>query len=157
MARVYLETSYISACVTDRDDNASTYRRQVSTTWWNKQRIKHELFIAQEVLVELSHRNYRHREEAAALIQGIQILPMNEDVRGLAKILVREKVMPGPVVGDAIHVAIATIHAIEYMLTWNVRHLANANKIEHLRTICRRVGYIPPQIVTPDIMWDYEQ
>ena len=46
---------------------------------------------------------------------------------------------------------------MEYVLTWNVRHLADANKLEHLRIICRRVGYLPPQMVTPDILWDYEE
>ncbi len=109
MARVYLETSYVSACVTDRDDTASAYRRQVSTGWWNKQRGKHELFVAEEVLAELSHPDFQRRSDANSLIQGIPLLPTNEDVGGLAKILVREKVMPSPVAGDAIHVAVATV------------------------------------------------
>ena len=117
MARVYLETSYVSAYVTDRDDTASVYRRQVSTTWWKEQRGKHELFVAEEVLAELSHRDFRRRAEAAALIDGVPLLPTDDDVRGLARILVREKVMPGPVAGDAIHVAVATVHGIEYVLT----------------------------------------
>ena len=157
MTRVYLETSYLSACVTDRDDTASAYRRQVSTGWWKEQRGKHELFVAEEVLAELSHPDFRRRGDATALIHGIPLLPANEDVRGLAKILVREKAMPTPVAGDAIHVAVATVHGMEYMLTWNVRHLANASKLEHLQIICRRVGYVPPQIVTPEILWDYEE
>ena len=55
MARVYLETSYVSSCVTDRNDTASAYRRQVSTGWWKEQRDKHTLFVAEEVLAELSH------------------------------------------------------------------------------------------------------
>ena len=53
--------------------------------------------------------------------------------------------------------SVATVHRMEYVLTWNVRHLANANKLEHLRIICRRVGYLPPQMVTPDTLWDYEE
>ena len=61
MARVYLETSFVSACVTDRDDTASAYRRQVSTGWWEVQRAKHELFVAEEVLAELSHPEFPHR------------------------------------------------------------------------------------------------
>lgn len=157
MSRVYLETSFISACVTERNDTTSAYRRQVSTTWWKEQQGKHKLFIAEEVLIELSHPAFRHGADAKALLRGIPLLPVNEDVRGLAKILVSQKVMPGPVAGDAIHVAVATVQGMEYMLTWNVRHLANANKLEHLRIICRRVGYVPPQIVTPDILWDYEE
>lgn len=157
MARVYLETSFVSACVTKRDDAASVYRRQISADWWKDQRAKHELFVSEEVVAELSHPDFRQRDDAAGLIHGVPLLPADEEVRGLAKILVREKVMPGPVAGDAVHVAVATVHRMEYVLTWNVRHLANANKLEHLRTICRRVGYVPPQIVTPDILWDYDE
>ena len=157
MARVYLETSFVSACVTARDDTASAYRRQVSTTWWKEQRVRHELFVSQEVLAELSHPAFLQGSDATSLIHGVAVLPIIEEVRGLARILVREKVMPGPAAGDAIHVAISTVHRMEYVLTWNVRHLANANKLEHLRVICRRVGYISPQIVTPDILWDYDQ
>ena len=64
--------------------------------------------------------------------------------------------MPQSVAGDAIHVAVATVYGMDYMLTWNVRHLANVNKTEHLTVICRRVGYVPPRILTPDLLWEYE-
>ena len=129
----------------------------MSTGWWQEQRDKHTLFVAEEVLVELSHPEFRRRADAAALVHGIPLLPTNQDVRGLARILVREKVMPGPIAGDAVHVAVATVHRMEYVLTWNVRHLANVNKLEHLRVVCRRAGYVPPQIVTPEILWDYQE
>jgi hypothetical protein len=157
MARVYLETSFVSACVTERQDAASVYRRQVSTEWWGTQRDKHAHFLAEEVLAELSSPAFRHRDAALELVRGVRVLPITEDVRGLAHILVREKVMPGPVAGDAVHVAVATVHAMDYVLTWNVRHLANANKLEHLRIVCRRVGCVPPEIVTPDLLWDYDE
>ncbi len=78
MARVYLETTFVSACVTDRADTASAYRRQVSTGWWSEQRVKHGLFVAEEVLAELSHPDFRHRSDATALIRGIPLLPTNE-------------------------------------------------------------------------------
>ena len=157
MARVYLETSLISACVTDRQDAASTYRRDVSIDWWQRQREKHDLFVSEEVVAELSDPGFKHREAAMALLKEVRLLAIDEDVRALARILVREKVMPGPVAGDAVHVAVATVHGVDYVLTWNVRHLANVNKVEHLRGICRRVGYLPPQLVTPDLLWEYEE
>ncbi len=61
MARVYLETSFVSACVTKRDDAASVYRRQISADWWKDQRAKHELFVSEEVVAELSHPDFRRR------------------------------------------------------------------------------------------------
>lgn len=62
--------------------------------------------------------------------------------------------MPGPITGDAAHVAIAAVHNIDYLLTWNVRHLANPTKLAHLGTICLRVVILPPQIVTPELLWE---
>src|SRR5207248_7968387 len=90
----------------------------------------------------------------ANLVSGVSLLPIDDEVRGLARILIQERVMPGPLAGDAIHVAVACWHAIDYLLSWNVRHLANPNKLVHLRTVCLRAGYLPPRIVTPDFLWE---
>lgn len=151
---VYLETSYVSACVTDRTDPASIYRRDTSRQWWETQAHRYEVFISAEVVAELSHPEYRCRGDAMDFVRDLPLWPINDDVRGLATLLVREKVMPAPVAGDAVHVAIATVHGAEYILSWNVRHLANPSKTRHLRTICLRVGLVPPQIVTPDMLWE---
>ena len=156
MAQVYIETSFISACVTNRTDPASTYRRQVSREWWEMQAGSYTLFTSAEVLAELSHAQYPLSQQALAWTHNIPLLPITDEVRGLAHILVREKVIPGPVAGDAIHLAVASVHSMNYLLTWNVRHLANPNKLEHLQVVCRRVGLIPPQIVTPDFLWELD-
>jgi predicted nucleic acid-binding protein len=114
------------------------------------------VFVSAEVFAELSHPAHRGREEALRLIAAVPRLAIGGEVRGLARLLVREKVMPGPITGDALHVATATVHGIEYLLSWNVRHLANPNKLEHLRQVCRRVGLMPPLIVTPELLWESE-
>lgn len=154
MPSVYLETSIISAIVTTRTDHASQYRREVSFEWWNTQAARHQLFISLEVIAELSHHAFRRSAEALELVKEVPIVPIDDEVRGLALILVREKVMPSPVAGDAVHVALACVHGLEYMLSWNVRHLANPNKLQHLQGICLRTGRIPPRIVTPDLLWE---
>jgi hypothetical protein len=87
------------------------------------------------------------------LIAEVPALDINDDAVGVAEIFVHEKVMPGPVAGDAIHIAVATVHGMDYVLSWNVRHLANPNKVEHLRIVSRRLGLVPPAIVTPDMLW----
>lgn len=157
MARVYLETSFLSACVSDRTDPKSIVRRDESRRWWVQQRRLHDLFVSAEVMRELSAPTYPHRDEALALMAETGVLNVDKGAEGLAKILVREKVMPGPEgSGDALHVAVATVHQIDVVLSWNVRHLANRNKVAHLREVCRRVGYVPPEIVTPDAFWDLE-
>jgi len=87
------------------------------------------------------------------MLENLNILDPNNEVRDLARLLVQEHVMPGPATrGDAIHVATAVIHRMDYILTWNIKHLANHNKRRHMSMICMRIGYVAPMIVTPDFL-----
>jgi len=152
MARVYLETSFFSACVSTRTTTRSLYWREVSNEWWTVEAPRHELAISGEVIAELSEPRFPQREQAMAMLRGLPVLDISDEVLGLAEVLVREKVMPGPVAGDALHVAVAAWHGVEYVLTWNVKHMANPNKRTHLTAVCLRLGLVPPQIVTPDLI-----
>lgn len=154
MADVYLETSFVSACVSTRTDAGSVYRRDVSLRWWETQRGDHALFVSAEVLAELSHARYPRRREAQDRVRDVPLLEVTDEVIGLASLFVREQVMPGPARGDAVHIAVACFHAMDYLLTWNTHHLANPNKLTHLRVICLRAGLTLPQIVTPDLLWE---
>jgi hypothetical protein len=72
----------------------------------------------------------------------------------VASVFVRERLFPVPAVGDALHVAVYAVHDVEYLLSWNVRHMANPNKTTQLQVICRRLGLVPPKILTPDLLWE---
>jgi hypothetical protein len=110
------------------------------------QRNVHELSLSAEVLRELSDPAFVNRDIALAMTAGLNLLPLDADVVGFAKILVREHVMPGPESsGDSLHVALATVHSMQCLLTWNVKHLANLNKVRHLQEVGRRVGYARPR------------
>ncbi len=102
---------------------------------------------------ELSAPGYRQRAEALDLTRTVQIAEIDDRVRALATLFVAEKVMPAPAAGDAIHVAVACVHGIQFLLSWNVRHLVNPNKLTHLRSVCNGAGVLPPRIVTPDLLW----
>jgi len=154
MAAVYLDTSFVSACVTDRSDPKSIYRRDTSLEWMRAFAPHHDLYISAEVIGELSEPGHRQADAALKMIEPVPILPMTPLVRGFAHALVRERVMPGPVRGDAIHVAIATLYGLDVLLSWNVRHLANPNKLRHLQVISTRLGFVPPTIVTPELFWE---
>lgn len=87
------------------------------------------------------------------MLRGLNALEITDDVIEFGEVLVRDRVMPAPAVaGDALHVAAATVHRMDYMLTWNVKHLANPNKRTHFAVVCARVGLIPPLLVTPDML-----
>ncbi len=152
--KVYLETSFVSACVTTRLDASSVHRRRESREWWESERHKHELVVSDEVLIELGNPDYPSRSDALELIRDVPVLAISDEALGLARIFIDEQVMPQPLGGDAVHVAIATLARAEYILSWNVRHLANPNKRLHLAKICMRLGLTPPAIVTPESLWE---
>lgn len=154
MARVYLETSFISACVTDRTDAASVYRNDMSQEWWDTSRDRHEVFVSAATVAELNHSAHENGQAAVELIQELRWLPMTDEVRGLAHLLVQEDILPGPAVGDAVHVALTAAHRIDYLLTWDIRHLANPHVLTRLRHICLRLGLTPPDIITSESLWE---
>lgn len=87
------------------------------------------------------------------MLRGLPLLALTREVEEFAKILVTDRVMPAPSnSGDALHVAAATIHRMDYILTWNVKHLANPNKRIHFGIICMRLGLVAPILVTPDLL-----
>jgi hypothetical protein len=155
MASVYLETSFFSECVTIRTGAIDLGRRATSLDWWHKYAHSFQIFISPEVLAELSSPDFPEpvREPALNMLAGLRALELNEDVAVFAEHLVRERVMPAPArQGDAIHLAAAAIHRMDYLLTWNQRHLANPNKRIHFSVICARLNLAAPQIVTPDLL-----
>jgi hypothetical protein len=153
MSKVYLETSFFSACVSTRTSEQAVGWRASSILWWRNEGPKHELFISSEVIDELSSRSFPNRDKALKMIRGLNLLTITAQVVDLAELLVRERIMPAPAIsGDAIHVAVAAIYQMNYLLSWNVKHLANENKRTHLGVICMRLGLVPPLIYTPDML-----
>lgn len=153
MAKVYVETSFFSVCVTTRSNPLDIGRREASNRWWAEQAGNFDLFISAEVARELDAPGFVQRERGLAMLDGLTALALTSTVYGFADVLVRERVMPGPAVaGDAVHVAAAAVHRMDYILTWNIRHLANPNKRTHLAVVCMRAGLMAPQLVTPDLL-----
>ncbi len=99
------------------------------------QRAMHDAFVSAEVERELDNSGFRNREPALDLARSFPALAITAELAGLAIIRVRERVMPAPALGDALHVAVAAVHQVEDLVSWNVRHLANQNKRQHLMPI----------------------
>ena len=140
----------------DPDGGQSTWAAvATSLNWWRTYARSFDLYISDEVIRELSDPDFpaQVRAPALAMLDGLSALDLNAEVVALAGVLAGERVMPSPAVeGDALHVAAATIHRMDYLLTWNQKHLANPNKRTHLAVICARLNLPAPQIVTPDLL-----
>ncbi len=150
---VYVETTVFSAFVSEREDVASLYRRDTTRQWWAMQAQLYELRTSEAVLSELRAGNYPRQQEAVELAESLVSIEIADEALSVAELYVRHHLMPEPTTGDALHLAVASLSEVDFLLTWNIRHLANPNKLEHLEVINRRLGLLTPLIVTPESLW----
>jgi predicted nucleic acid-binding protein len=148
--RVYIETSVISylAARPSRNILAAAWQ-QVTLDWWEKKRPQFDLFMSELVLNEVKRGDPDAVQKRIEKLQGIPDLEITNEVVALAKKLVDESALPREAMDDAIHIAIAAFHGMDYLLTWNYRHLDNAEKKPLIRSICAIAGYRCPEISTP--------
>ena len=108
-----------------------------------------ELVTSVAVLDELERGDFPARKDCLRLLEDLDLLPVNEAVAEIVETYIDRKVMPQNPVGDALHLAIASYHRCDFLLTWNCRHLANANKFGHIRRVNGVLGLFVPLLVTP--------
>ena len=147
---VYIETSipsYLTARPS-RDVRAAAWQ-QITTEWWDAARQDYEIFTSELTMIEAAAGNPDAAERRFAVLREIPELKIDEEVQELAELLISEGGIPTSAEADALHVAVATVHRIDYLLTWNYRHIDNAAKKPIIRSICIGAGYPYPEICTP--------
>ncbi|MHC4799921.1 MAG: type II toxin-antitoxin system VapC family toxin, partial [Planctomycetota bacterium] len=123
--------------------------QQLTQDWWEKQGSRFELFISTLVMAEAGEGDPDAVKRRVEMMQGIPDLEVTDDVVALAKKLIDEGALPREALDDAMHVALATVHGVDYLLTWNCRHIDNAERKPLIRSVCAVAGYICPEICTP--------
>ncbi|MCK4342192.1 MAG: type II toxin-antitoxin system VapC family toxin [Phycisphaerae bacterium] len=149
---VYIETTIPGAYFDERDDVVSRFQRHQTQLWWRVYRQQYELYTSEAVLAELRQGSFPRQDAAVRLLEGVPVLPVDEEIGGVARAYVEHLVMPRGHMGDSFHLAFACIHAMDYLLTWNCRHLANPRKVAHIAEINRRLGLLTPTILTPQML-----
>ena len=147
--RVYIETSIPSFYYETRVEPEMVARRNWTRDWWDHHARKYELVTSEAVFEELNEGNYSIKDQALALIKDLPVLAVDKSVIEMVNVYIANKVMPKNPRGDALHLALATQHKCDFLLTWNCNHLANANKIVHLSSVNALLGYLTPQLTTP--------
>ena len=147
---VYIETSVVSY-LTARPSNdiRAAACQSITTDWWDNRREDFDLYVSEFVVVEASRGNEEAAARRLSVIDGIAELRVAEDARILAKALVEDGSLPLKAEIDAFHVAVAATNGINYLLTWNCTHIANAVMRPRIEAVCRRHGFEPPIICTP--------
>lgn len=148
--KVYLETSVISYLTALPSNDLRAMANQNSTQeWWQTQRNRFELLISEFVIAEASMGNPEAAQRRLAAVVNLAELEANESVRTLGKALIQQHALPAKAEIDAYHVAIAAVHGVNFLLTWNCTHIANAATRPKIEATCRRLGFEPPIICTP--------
>ena len=145
--KVYLDSTIPSYYFDDRESLSSFIA--ITRKWWSEMSASYDLFVSDAVLQELNAANYPRKEEIVRFAAKIPLLPSAQDLDHIVEFYVDNYIMPKSLVGDALHLAYASYYDIQYLLTWNCNHLANANKKRHIRVINGRLGLPTPEIVTP--------
>lgn len=149
MEKVYIETTIPSLYFDQRKDAKTVARREWTRTWWDNYSRNYDLVTGAPVLEELSRGDHPLKNEKLRLLRDLAILRITEAVTQAVEVYVERHVMPRDPAGDAAHLALASFYKCDYLLTWNCAHLANANKIGHIRRVNALLGLVVPQLVTP--------
>ncbi len=150
MAKIYIETSIVSYLTARPSNNLIAAAWQKETIdWWEKQKDRFELYISEVVIEEASRGDESAASKRLVALEDIEVLELNNASIELSKALISEGGIPKKALDDALHVAIASIHKMDFLLTWNCRHIDNAEMKPKIRHIIEQHDYHCPEIATP--------
>ena len=151
MESVYLETTFISYLIAHPSrDLLVAAHQQTTHDWWTDRRHHFECYVSQVVIDEASAGDAEEAKQRMDMISAFPVLEVTEEAECLTSALLASKAIPLRAVRDAAHIAVAAVHDVDYLLTWNCRHLANAQIIRRVSVVCNREGYNMPVICTPE-------
>ncbi len=149
MRSVYIETSIPSFYFETRDTDQAKLWREHTRRWWAVSAPGFRLVTSSFVLRELHEAPEKKRTEGLALLRDVDLLDEPPELADTIEFYLQHRLMPDDAVGDAAHLAITSLSGIDFLLTWNLKHLANANKFRHLAVLNGRLGLPVPVITTP--------
>ena len=145
---LYLETSVIGAYL----DNGDAFRRDLTIRWFEHELPEYKAYSSILVRRELERLAEPHRTGYLKIISGLESLELAEEVAILADGYISRGIFHRKFMADAVHVALASFHKIDYLVTWNFGHIANVRKQARLRLFNTSAGFFSPVIVTPEFL-----
>jgi predicted nucleic acid-binding protein len=149
--RVYIETTVVSYLTARPNrDVVIAGHQQITHEWWDTRRTSYELCISQLVRKEAGAGNTQAAQERLEVLKTMTLLETADQALALAKELIQAGALPAKAADDALHIAVAAMNGIPYLLTWNCRHLANATMRPLIEEVCEAKGVKAPIICTPE-------
>ena len=156
--RLYLETtipSYLTAW-TSRDPEIAA-DQQTTKDWWQNRRQEFEVYISEFVWKECSGGDSAAAKERLTVLEGVPLLDELPEIDELAAAFMSSGALPERAATDALHIAFGAVHEMDYLLTWNCKHIANGEIIKVVRQICHMRGFSFPDILTPTQLMGIEK
>jgi predicted nucleic acid-binding protein len=151
MPTLYVETSIVSYLRQPPSVRVITAARQLLThQWWNLERSKYDLVTSQYVIDEASDGETSLAQDRRRALEGIPLLPAEAEVQVIADEIMARAILPPKAVFDALHIAITAHHRIDYLLTWNCRHIANGRILSRVHAVLHDLAIPIPVICTPE-------
>lgn len=149
--RVYIETTVVSYLTARPSrDLIIAAHQQITHEWWDTRRAAYELCISELVVNEAGAGDPQAAQERLNTIKDMTSLETSQEALDLAKELIRAGALPAKAADDALHIAVAAMNGVPYLLTWNCRHLANATMRPVIEAVCAGKGVKAPIICTPE-------
>ena len=126
-----------------------TARRDWTRRFWQLAEKEYTLLTSPAVIEELEQGDFPNNQGVLDLVNTLTVLPIDQMIGPIVDVYIANMVMPSDPRGDALHLALASYHKCDFLLTWNCKHLANANKFGHIRRINDNLGLYVPLLVTP--------
>lgn len=148
MTSLYLETSVIGAYL----DKGDSFRRDMTIRWWEHELPHYKTFVSSLVERELERTSEPYRKSYLKLISKLPSLEVTEEAAILAEGYISRGIIHRKFLGDALHVAIASYHKIDFVVTWNFGHLANVHRLARIRLFNTAAGFFSPEVITPEFL-----
>lgn len=148
---VYIESSVISYLVARPSRDVIIAARQAITeAWWQSQRVEFELFVSSLVIQEISGGDAAASEKRLQVVENIPLLATSPEAQSLAESLLTKGAVPANSEEDALHIAIAAAGGMEFLLTWNFKHINNAQTKAFVTTVVESHGFACPILCSPE-------
>jgi len=148
--KVYLETTIPSLLVARPSPMLRVANdQQMTREWWETRRGEFQLFVSELVLQESARGDRALAAQRRVIIAPCRVLEATDAARSLTVELLASGLIPAKAAADAVHIAVAAVHGMDFLLTWNCRHIANAMTVDCIRELCGRQGFPAPVICTP--------
>ena len=145
---IYLETSVVGAYL----DNGEPFRRDLTIRWWERELSDYRAVISPLVVRELERTPEPHRTGYLKLVRELEQVELTDEATILAEGYISRGIFHRKYIGDALHVALASFHKIDYLVTWNFGHLANVRRQARVRLFNTAAGFFVPVVVTPEFL-----